>query len=171
MKRRIGWRLYTLLTLQERELLEAKFIVGPEKKETTEAVRRLEARVRREHRVIFGKSGGALINYETYAGVTGLINSERLLWIFFPGTIDEHGGMLPTVTDVCWTANIVVLLVRVGAIRSLLVADDNTETEINVKRTARTIEEALNDGECMDLIGKVLKPVSDELATGLMMKR
>jgi len=171
MNRRIGWRLYTLLTLEERELLEALLIVGPEKPETETKVNRLRTIVRNEHRVIFGRSSGGIVTYKSYAGPEDSIPSERLLWNFFPGTLDERGGILPAVIDVCWTANVVVLLVRINAIRSLLVSDGNIETEINVKASTRTIEEALNDSDYKGPIAKVLAPVSNELATGLMMKR
>lgn len=171
MNRRIGWRLYTLLTLEERELLEALLIVGPEKQETEDKVRKMNARVQSEHRVIFGGSSGGIVTYKGYAGNEDSIPAERLLWNFFPGTLDERGGLMPAIIDVCWTANFVVLLVRVNAVRSLLVTDGNIETEINVKASTRTIEEALNDSDYKGPIAKVLAPVSNELATGLMMER
>lgn len=173
MNRRIGWRLNTLLTGVERDLLEALLIMGPEKRDTMVRVKELRDTTRADHRVIFGKASGGrgLVTYKNYAGNEDSIPAERLLWNFFPGTLDERGGMIPNIIDVCWTANIVVVLVRVGAVRSLLVADENVETEINVKASSRTIEEVLNDADYMDPIAKVLKPVSDELATALMMKR
>lgn len=171
MNRRIGWRLNTLLTNEERDLLEALLIMGPHEEKTSLKLKELCNRVRDEHRVIFGTAQPNQVTYKNYAGNEDTIPSERLLWNFFPGTLDQRGGMKPSVTDVCWTLNIVVLLVRVGAIRSLLVAHDDVETEINVKPKARTIEEVLNDGDYMAPIGKVLEPIANELATGLMMKR
>ncbi len=171
MNRRIGWRLHTLLTSEERDSLEAHLIMGPEMLVTALKVKGLNGLVRDTRRVIFGTARGNQVTYKNYAGNEDTIPAERLLWNFFPGTLDERGGLIPSVIDVCWTANIVVILVKVNAVRSLLVTDGNIETEINVKASSRTIEEVLNDGDYMDPIGKVLKPVSDELATALMMKR
>jgi hypothetical protein len=176
MNRRIGWRLHTLLTDEERDLLEALLIMGPEQKKTSEKLKELIQRTIDQHRVIFGATDtrstrGDLVTYRNYAGNEDTIPAERLLWNFFPGTLDERGGMVPKVRDVAWTMNIVVVLVQVNAVRSVLVAHDDVETEVAVKPTARTIADVLNDGDYMEPIAQVLAPVANELASGLMMKR
>lgn len=171
MKRLIGWRLNTLLTGKERDYLEGLMTLAPEDAKTTVQIRGLRDLARKERRVLFGKASGGTVEYKNYAGNEDSIPSERLLWNFFPGTLDERGGMRPTVVDVWWTMDLMILLVKVGSVRSLLVSDENAETEIHVQARMRTIEEALNDGSYIGPVKKVLEPITNELTTALMMKR
>lgn len=168
LTRRIGWRLNTLLTSGEREILEALLTMGPAHDRTEAKIKALMRQVRNEHRVIFGKvSRDNFVTYKNYAGNEDEVQISRLFWNFFPGTIEERGGIIPVALDVAWTANLVVMVVR----KSLLIAHDDIETEIEIMRKPRTIEEVLNDGEYIEPVRKILEPIANELATGLMMKR
>lgn len=174
MTRRIGWRLYTLLSEEERDEIESLLMIENNENVIERRIKELREKVRSEHRVIFGKrEKGRMghVTYVNYAGHQDEIPQERVLWSYFSGTIEERGGITPAIVDACWTERLMVLIVKEFNMKSLYVTDDNVETKLHLKPSAKRINEVLSDGDYMAEIQKVLRPIENELAAGLMLKR